>query len=73
MATVDNQPITMADVMYFIQAMGPQGAQYDNEQGHQLIVEQLVSQRLLFLDATKSGLAFDAEYKQQLEWQKEIY
>ena len=39
MATVDGQAITMADVQYFIQAMGPQGAQYNNEQGYKIIVE----------------------------------
>jgi len=70
MATVDGQPITMTDVLYFIQSMGAQGAQYNNEQGYQLIVEQLVTQKLLFLDATKNGLAFDKEYKDQLELMK---
>ncbi len=67
MATVDGQPITMADVLYFIQSMGPQGAQYNNEQGHQLIAEQLVTQRLLYLDASKNGMAFEKDYKDQLE------
>ena len=70
MATVDGQPITMADVLYFIQTMGPQGAQYNNEQGYKIIVEQLVTQRLLYLDASKSGLAFDKDYKDQLELMK---
>ena len=70
MATVDGQAITMADVLYFIQAMGPQGAQYNNEQGYQIIVEQLVSQKLLYLDAVKNGLAFDKDYKDQLEIMK---
>lgn len=66
-ATVNGNPITMTDVMGFIQAMGPQGAQYDNPQGHQVIVEQLISQQLLYLDAVKSGISFDPEFKAQLE------
>jgi len=70
LATVDGQPITMADVLYFIQAMGPQGAQYNNEQGYKLIVEQLVTQKLLYLDAAKNGLAFEKDYKDQLEIMK---
>lgn len=70
LATVDGQPITLADVLYFIQAMGPQGAQYNNEQGYQLIVEQLVTQKLLYLDAAKNGLAFEKDYKDQLEIMK---
>ncbi len=67
MAKVDGQPITMADVLYFIQQMGPQGSQYNNEQGYKIIVEQLVTQRLLYLDAVKNGFAFDKDYKEQLE------
>lgn len=70
MATVDSQPITMADVLYFIQSMGPQGAQYNNEQGYKLIVEQLITQRLLFIDASKNGMAFEKDYKEQLEIMK---
>ena len=67
MATVDGQPITMDDVLYFIQSMGQQGAQYNNEQGYKLIAEQLVTQKLLYLDASKNGLAFEKDFKEQLE------
>ena len=54
LASVNGKQITEADVDAMIAAMGPNGQNYRTPQGRAAVLEQLINQSLLLLDATRN-------------------
>lgn len=71
LAKVMGKPITEDDVTRMISGMGQRGASYQNPQGHETILGQLVNQQLILLDAIKTGLDKSDEYQAELKRVKE--
>jgi len=68
---IDNHEITEQDVNQFLQTMGQEGMQFNNEEGKKQIANELMNQHLLYLDAKESGLENDEDFKKELEIAKE--
>ena len=67
LAMVGGKAITEADVQRTLMNLGQRAQQYNNPQGKQAILEQLINKELIFMDAKKNLLEMDAEYKAELE------
>jgi len=67
LAVVGGKAITEEDVQRTLMGLGQRAQQYNNPQGRQAILEQLINKELIFMDAKKSLLEMDPEYKAQLE------
>lgn len=72
LATVQGKAITEQDVSLFLQALvreiGQEKAmQYASPEGKGKLVEELISQELLYLDAVDNGLDQEDEFKQEME------
>ena len=66
LATVGGKAITEADVQRTLMNLGQRAQQYNNPQGKQAILDQLINKELIFMDAKKNLLEMDAEYKAEL-------
>ena len=66
LATVNGMAITEAEVTKFLQGMGQQGQAYNNPEGRKAILNELVAQKLLLLDAQKNLLEAEPAFKEQL-------
>ena len=66
LATVGGMPITEEDVNEFLRNLGPRGQAYNNPEGRKAIIEQLVSNKLLLLDARRNLLEADPAFKAEL-------
>lgn len=73
LASVQGKTITEADIDAMILALGQKGAGYNNPQGRQAILEQVINRKLLLLDAEKNLYEYDPEFKEQLEQIKEEF
>lgn len=67
LAVVGGKTITDADVQKALINMGPRAEQYNNPQGKQILLEQLINKELILIDAKKNLLEHDAEFKVELE------
>ena len=54
LATVGTIAITDNDVNEFLANLGPRGQSYNNPEGRKMVLEQLISSRLLLLDAKRN-------------------
>lgn len=70
LATVNGMPITEADVDIMVNALIQHGQNVNNEQGRKMVLEQLISKKLLLLDAQKNLYEYDKEFKSELEMVK---
>ncbi len=66
LATVGTMPITEDDVNEFLAGLGQRGASYNTPEGRKMILEQLVGNKLLLLDAKRNLFEADPEFKAQL-------
>ena len=66
LATVGGMPITEADVNEFLMGLGQRGQSYNNPEGRKIILEQLIGNKLLLLDARRNLLEAEPEFKAQL-------
>ena len=66
LVVVGGKQITNADVDTMIASMGQQGQAYMNPQGKAMILEELIAQRLLLLDATRNLFEREPAFKEQL-------
>lgn len=66
LATVGGQPITDDDVRDFLAGMGESGAAYDNPQGHAAVLQELIGQKLLLLDAKRNLLEAEPAFRDRL-------
>lgn len=71
LAKVGTLTVTEADVNNMIAAFGARGQSYDNPQGREIILEQLIANKLLLLEAQKNMYEYNAEFKAQLQKIKE--
>lgn len=71
LATVGNQQITEEDVASFIASLGERGAQYSSPEGRKAILEELIAQRLFYLEACRNLYEAEPEFKAQLKRAKE--
>ncbi len=67
LAVVGGKAITDEDVQKALINMGPRAQQYNNPQGKQILLEQLINKELILMDAKKNLLEHDAEFKVELE------
>ena len=66
LASVNGKQITQEDVENFIAGMGQQGQAYRNPQGYEAVLEQLINQNLLLLDAQRNLYEREPAFKAQL-------
>ncbi len=66
LATVAGSAITDSEVTAFLQGLGKRGATYDNPEGRKIVLQQLISNKLLLLDAKKNLLEADPEFRAEL-------
>ena len=66
LATVGGMPITEEEVNEFLANLGPRGQAYNNPEGRKAVLEQLVSNKLLLLDAKRNLLEADPVFKAEL-------
>ena len=71
LAKVNGVAITSADIDAELSAMGPQGQQYNNPQGREALLEQLINKKLFLADATKNLYEYDPVFKAELQKIKE--
>ena len=71
LASVNGKQITPADVENMIAAMGQQGQNYRSPQGYEAVLEQLINQNLLLLDAQRNLYEREPAFKAQLNRVKE--
>lgn len=70
-AIVNGKEIFEEDVLKFINDMGPQMAmQFQSPEGIERVVDELVNQELLYLDAVDSNMEQEEEYNELLELTK---
>ena len=70
LATVNGVAITEAEVDAMVAALMQHGQNVNNEQGRKMVLEQLISKKLLLLDAQKNLFEYDPEFKKELEMVK---
>lgn len=66
LAKVGSLTVTEAEVDQFLAALGQRGQAYNNPQGRKVILEQLIGQKLMLLDARRNLFEGEAEYRAQL-------
>lgn len=66
LANVGGFPITEDDVNEFLMGLGQRGASYNNPEGRKVVLNQLIGQKLLLLDAKRNLLEADPAFKAQL-------
>lgn len=71
LANVGGIAVTESEVNEMIKTLAQRGQQFDNAQGREMILEQLISNKLLLLDAKKNMYEYNAEFKAQMEKIKE--
>lgn len=71
LANVGGFPITEDDVNEFLQGLGQRGQAYNNPDGKRAVLEQLISNKLLLLDARRNLLEADPVFKAELNRVKE--
>lgn len=68
LAVVNGKEITQQDVYMFLNELGPEMAmQFQSAEGIKKIVEELVNQELLYLEAVENGFENDEIFKKELE------
>ena len=71
LAKVNGIPVTSQDVDMEIKMLGQRGQEFDNPQGREMVLEQIISRKLFLLDATKNGYEFNPIFKEELQKLKE--
>lgn len=71
LASVGTFSITSADVEATIAALGQRGKNYNTPDGRAVILEQMINQKLLLLDATRNLYEREPEFKAELARVKE--
>ena len=66
LATVGGMPITEDDVNEFLAGLGQRGASYNTPEGRKMILEQLIGNKLLLLDAKRNLIEAEPAFKEQL-------
>lgn len=70
LAIVDGREITEADFMELVQSIGQNAMQFQSPQGQKQLLDELVTQELLYSEAKELKLDEEEEYVQALEHMK---
>lgn len=71
LATVGTLQITDAEVDEFIMSLGQRGQMYNNPEGRRAVLNQLIGNKLLLLDAKRNLIEAEAPFREQLNRLKE--
>ena len=71
LAKVGTLTVTEAEVTEFIAGLGQRGAAYNTPEGRRAVLNQLVSNKLLLLDAQRNLYEAESEFRAQLAKLKE--
>ena len=71
LATVGGMPITEDDVNEFLEGLGQRGQSYNNPEGRKVVLNQLIGNKLLLLDARRNLYEAEPAFKEQLAKVKE--
>ena len=71
LAKVGALTVTEGEVMEFIESLGPRGAGYNSPEGRKVVLEQLISNKLLLQDARRNLIEGEAEFRAELAKLKE--
>ena len=71
LAKVGGLTVMESEVNEMIASLRMRGQDLDNSQGREMVLEQLVANKLLLLDAQKNMYEYNAEFKAQLQKVKE--
>ena len=71
LATVNGTPITEREVDEFLLGLGQRGQSYNNPEGRKIILEQLIGNKLLLLDAKRNLFEAEPEYRECLNLLKD--
>ena len=71
LANVGPLTVKESEVEEFLLSLGQRGQQYNNPQGRKVILEQIIGNKLLLLDARKSLYETEPEFKAELARLKE--
>lgn len=72
LATVNGKEITQQSVNDLLDALGPQRAmQFYSEDGRKKLLDELIKQELIYLDAINKGMDNEEDFKLQLEKTKQ--
>ena len=66
LATVGGMPITDNEVDEFLMSLGQRGQAYNNPEGRSMILQQLIGNKLLLLDAKRNLFEAEPAFKEQL-------
>lgn len=66
LARVGSLTVTEAEVEEFLSGLGQKGQSYNNPEGRRVILEQLIGNKLLLLDAKRNLLEAEPEFKAEL-------
>ena len=66
LATLGGMPITDTEVDEFLMSLGQRGQAYNTPEGRAMILEQLVGNKLLLLDAKRNLFEAEPAFKEQL-------
>jgi len=71
LAVVGGKIITQDDVEHLLKGLEPgSAAQFDSEEGRKILLDQIISHELLYLDAVENGLGNSEGYKKEVEMAK---
>lgn len=71
LAKVGALTVTESEVQEFIESLGPRGAGYNSPEGRRVVLEQLISNKLLLQDARRNLIEGEAEFRAELAKLKE--
>lgn len=71
LANVNGTPVTEADVDEFLLGLGQRGAAYNNPEGRKAILNQIIGDRLMLIDAKRNLLEADPAFKAELAKMKD--
>ena len=71
LATVGTLQITDTEVDEFIMSLGQRGQMYNNPEGRRAVLNQLIGNKLLLLDAKRNLIEAEAPFREQLNRLKE--
>ena len=66
LANVGGSPITEEDVNEFLAGLGQRGQSYNTPEGRAMVLQQLIGNKLLLLDAKRNLFEVQPEFKEQL-------
>lgn len=66
LARVAGLPITEMELQEAIAQMGARGRNYNTPEGRKALLEQMIAQKLFLVDAKKTALEYDPQFKAQL-------